>query len=65
MARDDEAMRYRQAAHLALEQLEWCVEYLRSIHKTRLSKQVAQNRAAIARRLEDPPSGSVSREHTG
>jgi hypothetical protein len=61
MARDDEAMRYRQAAQLALDQLEWCVEYFRSIHKTSLSKQVAKSRAAIARRLEDPPDGTRSR----
>jgi len=54
MARDAEAMRYRQAAHLALDQLDWCAQYLRGIHKTRLAKQVAKNRAAIARRLEDP-----------
>jgi hypothetical protein len=58
MARDDEAMRYRQAAHMALDQLEWCAQYLRGIHKTRLSKQIDKNRAAIARRLDDPPDGA-------
>jgi hypothetical protein len=53
MARDDEAARYRQAAQLALDQLEWCVHYLRSIRKTQISQQLARNRAAISRRLSD------------
>jgi hypothetical protein len=61
MARDDEAARYQQAARLALEQLEWCAHYLRGIHKTRLSKQVAKNRATIARRLDDSPDGARTR----
>ena len=59
MARRDEAERYRKAAHMTLEQLDWCVEYLRSLRKTKISKQVAKNRSAIASRLEsrhdDPP----------
>jgi hypothetical protein len=53
MPRDDDAMRYRHAAHLALSQLDWCVTYFRSIRKTRISRQIARNRAAIARRLEE------------
>jgi hypothetical protein len=52
MTRDDEAARYREAAQLTLDQLDWCVEYLRSIHKTRMAKALARNRAAISRRLE-------------
>jgi hypothetical protein len=61
MPRDDEAMRYRKAAHMALDQLDWCAQYLRGIHKTRLAKQVAQNRAAIARRLDDPSDDARTR----
>ena len=53
MARDDAVVRYRQAAYLALDQLEWCAEYFRTIHKTRISKQVARNRTEIARRLQN------------
>ena len=53
MDRSDEAERYRRAAHAALDQLDWCVEYLRRLRKTTLSKQLAKNRAAIAARL--PP----------
>lgn len=60
MARDDEAERYRKAAEMTLEQLDWCVEYLRGLRKTRISNQIAKNRSAIASRLaareEDPPS---------
>jgi hypothetical protein len=53
MDRDDEAARYREAARLALGQLDWCVEYLRGIRKYRLAKQLATNHAAIRRRLPD------------
>jgi hypothetical protein len=56
MARSDEAERYRRAAHAALDQLDWCIEYLRRLRKTTISKQLAKNRSAIAARL--PP-----REH--
>jgi hypothetical protein len=58
MARDDEAERYRKAALLALDQVDWCVDYLRSIRKTEISKQIDRNRTAIMRRLfprEDDP----------
>ena len=51
MAHDDEAERYHRAAELALDQLEWCIEYLRSIHKNRLAKQLAKNHAEISRRF--------------
>jgi hypothetical protein len=53
MASDEEAVRYRQAAYLALDQLQWCVDYLRTIRKTRLSTQVARNRTALIRRLHE------------
>jgi hypothetical protein len=53
MASAQEAVRYRQAAYLALDQLQWCVDYLRTIRKPRLSKQVARNRTALIRRLHE------------
>ena len=53
MARDDDAARYRQAAQMTLDQLDWCVDYLRSIHKNRMAKQLARNRATIKRRVEE------------
>lgn len=52
MASDDEAARYRDAALMVLNQLDWCVEYLRSIHKNQIADRIAQNRSAIMRRLE-------------
>ena len=54
MARDDngdETDRYRQAATDALEQLDWCIGYLHGIHKTKISSQLAKNRAHIKRNL--------------
>lgn len=52
MASDDEAVRYRHAALMVLDQLDWCVEYLRSIRKNQIADRIAQNRTAIMRRLE-------------
>ncbi len=58
MSRTDEAERYRKAAHLALDQLDWCVEYLHKLRKPTIAKQLAKNRSAIGARLpprsEDP-----------
>jgi hypothetical protein len=53
MARDDddETDRYRQAATDALEQLDWCIGYLHGIHKTKISTQLAKNRAYIKKNL--------------
>jgi hypothetical protein len=47
----DETDRYRQAAQDALEQLDWCIGYLHGIHKTKISSQLAKNRAHIKRNL--------------
>ena len=33
MARDDETERYRQAAEKALQQLDWCIDYLYCIRQ--------------------------------
>jgi len=51
MTLDDEVARYREAARLTLEQLDWCVMYLHSIRKGRIARALAQNKAEIARRL--------------
>jgi hypothetical protein len=52
MAREHDSARYRQAAELALDQLDWCINYLREINKPRIARQLAKNRSAIGRRLE-------------
>jgi hypothetical protein len=48
---NDENDRYRQAAQDALEQLDWCIGYLHGIHNTKISAQLARNRAYIKRNL--------------
>lgn len=53
MARDDETRRMREAAELALDQIDWCVSYLRSIRKTEIAAALAKNRAEIIRRLRE------------
>jgi hypothetical protein len=51
MARDDETERYRQAAEAALQQLDWCIDYLHGIRMPELSARLAQNRTQIKRQL--------------
>jgi hypothetical protein len=66
MARDNETDRYQKAAQDALEQLDWCIGYLHGIHKTKISAQLAKNRAHIKRDLmhdaEDPVPSQVTDE---
>jgi hypothetical protein len=64
MARDD-TDRYRQAAHDALEQLDWCIGYLHGIHKTKISSQLAKNRAHIKRNLMQEAEQPVPSQVTG
>ena len=52
MANDDEAARYREAARLTLQQVDWCVNYLYRIKKTQIARAIAKNSSAIAQRLE-------------
>lgn len=53
MTLDDDVARYREAARMTLEQLDWCVAYLRSIRKTKIARALAKSRAEIARNLGD------------
>jgi hypothetical protein len=46
-----ELERYREAATGALEQLEWCVEYLHRIHKPEIAKAISRNRRKILERV--------------
>jgi hypothetical protein len=64
MARDDETDRYQQAAQDALEQLDWCIGYLHGIHKTKISAQLAKNRAYIKRNLLKQPVEPIPSEAT-
>ena len=64
MASDDENDRYRQAAQDALEQLDWCIGYLHGIHKTKISTQLAKNRAYIKKNLLKQAAEPVPTEAT-
>jgi hypothetical protein len=44
---DDRGPRYREAAELAIEQLDWIINYLRRIHKPQIAKALQQNRDTI------------------
>ncbi|MDF3072153.1 MAG: hypothetical protein K0R38_7754 [Polyangiaceae bacterium] len=50
--RAEEAKRWKKAAELALDQLEWCVNYLYRTQKPTLAKQLEQNRAHIRTQLQ-------------
>jgi hypothetical protein len=45
-----EAERYRRAALEALEQLEWCIQYLHRLRKGAIAETLARNRATILER---------------
>lgn len=48
---DREIERYREAAIQALDQLEWCVDYLYRLRKPQIARVVARNRKQILDRL--------------
>ncbi len=48
--RRSQAERYRQAAQLTLEQLDWCIDYMHRIHKPGIGQVLRRNRNAIAKR---------------
>ena len=47
----NQAHQYRRAAEDALQQLDWCIGYLHGIRKTKISRQLARNRAYIRQNL--------------
>jgi hypothetical protein len=51
MLADDEARRYHRAAQAALEQLDWCIRYLRQIRKNEVATILSRNRDQIERRV--------------
>lgn len=65
MARAEEVARYRKAAHATLNELDWCVEYLRRIQKEKLSQQLATNAAGIRQRIGEPGGAAVTRRRAG
>jgi hypothetical protein len=65
MALGDEALRYREAARSACDQIDWCVEYLRQIRKKTISRQLAQNTTAIRRRIDERQDDRVTHRRAG
>jgi hypothetical protein len=51
----DAVDRYRQAAEVALDQLEWAIRYLERIRKPEIARSLAKNHAHIRRQLIDRP----------
>ena len=51
----DAVDRYRQAAEVALDQLEWAIRYLERIRKPEIAGVLAKNHAHIRRQLLDRP----------
>jgi len=49
--RAQEAERYREAAALALDQLQWCINYLYRIRKSGIAKGLERNREQILGQL--------------
>jgi hypothetical protein len=54
---DDQAARYRRATEAALDQMEWCINYLHAIRKTDIAKALSRNRDRIRRRMRTSASG--------
>jgi hypothetical protein len=50
-AQQEEAERYRLAAEEALNQLDWCVNYLYRIRKDRIASALEKNRSTIRREM--------------
>ena len=56
-----EADRYREAAEFALDQLQWCVNYLHRIRKPTLAAQVDRNRKHIQSEVQRIGAGAPRR----
>jgi hypothetical protein len=48
---DREIERYRQAAEHALDQLEWCIDYLYRLQKPDIARALSRNRSQIMKRI--------------
>ena len=49
--RQSQTDRYRKAAELALEQLDWCINYMHRIHRPQIGEVLRRNRDTIAKRM--------------
>jgi hypothetical protein len=62
---DDQARRHHQAAKEALDQLDWCIDYLSSLGKTNIAKQLKKNRSDITQRLSGKSDAPANSGDTG
>ena len=51
MTPDEQVRRYQRAAEMTLEQLDWCISYLRAIRKKELARALSRNSDDIRQRL--------------
>jgi len=54
-----DAERYRQAAHDALEQLDWCIGFLHGSKKAGIAAALGRNRSYIRKELMHRPDEPV------
>jgi hypothetical protein len=59
MPANNEARRYQRAAEAAVEQLDWCIRYLRQIRKNDIAEVLSRNRAHIERRMRTRSDSEV------
>jgi hypothetical protein len=50
---DRQLERYREAAARALDQLEWCIDYLYRVRKPEIARALARNRKLILDRVAE------------
>jgi hypothetical protein len=50
LSKNDTASRYRKAADLAIEQLDWVISYLHRMRKHEIARALQRNRMAIVKR---------------
>ena len=48
---DPDVARYRKAAEHALDQLEWCIDYLHRVRKPDIARAIARSRSQIMKRM--------------
>jgi hypothetical protein len=46
----------------ALDQIDWCIKYLRGAHKNDVARALSRNRDHIRRRVQEHPPSEADRE---
>jgi hypothetical protein len=61
---NSELEKYERAMKDILKQLDWCIDYLQGIQKTKAARALAQNRAFIAKQIGHENEGPTSQRDT-